>query len=171
MARGKRIPKKAIKNEQKQEKDVAIRAKAKEVKILGLVSNEIDSNSNALRLNPYVALKYFNSDWQCFSDWEQQELKDFSNFLNVLGSHTWEQVYKTGSKIPKHGLAYTKYNLEDIKSEAIRSKLKDVEIQISEDINFFELRVNQNKLRVHGFQSHSAFFLIALDRGHEAFPM
>ena len=46
-----------------------------------------------------------------------------------------------------------------------------VEDLLSEDINFFELRVNQNKLRVHGFQSHSAFFLVMLDRNHEAFPM
>ena len=61
--------------------------------------------------------------------------------------------------------------VDDVKSEAIKSRLESVKNEISEDINFFELRVNQNKLRVHGFQSQSAFFLVVLDRNHEAFPM
>jgi len=68
-------------------------------------------------------------------------------------------------------LAYTKYEIDEVKSEAIKSRLKSVEKEISEDINFFELRVNQDKLRVHGFQSQSAFFLVVLDRNHEVFPM
>jgi len=131
----------------------------------------VQYNSNTLKINPYVALKYFKSDWQCFSDWEQQELKQFSSFLKILSKHTWQQVYETGNKTPKHGLAYTKYEVDDVKSEAIKSRLESVKNEISEDINFFELRVNQNKLRVHGFQSQSAFFLVVLDRNHEAFPM
>lgn len=169
MAKNK-IPKAAIRNEQNQGIS-AVRANSKEIKILGLVSEEIDSNSTALKLSPYVALKYFNSDWQCFSDWSPQELKEFSKFLNNLKKATWEQVYNSGNKIPKHGFAYTKYDLKDVKSASIKQKLSDVKSMISEEINFFELRVNQNKLRVHGFQSHSVFFLIALDRDHEAFPM
>lgn len=166
---GKKLPKETVKKEQAGE--AIVRAKPKEIEILGLVSKEIDTNSSTLRLKPYIALKYFNSDWQCFSDWENQELKQFSKFITTLSNFTWEQVYKSGSKIPKHGLAYTKYELKDVKSEALKARLESVKNQISEDINFFELRVDQNKLRVHGFQSHSAFFLIALDRNHEAFPM
>jgi hypothetical protein len=42
--------------------------------------------------------------------------------------------------------------------------------QIIYSKDFFELRVNQEKLRVHGFQSQSVFFLVALDREHAAFP-
>lgn len=167
----KKIPKKAIKKEQQDNKDVKVRANEKEIKILGLVSEELQNNSSALKLKPYVALKYFKSDWQCFSDWQSNELKEFSSFLENLSRYTWEQVYKTGNKLPKYSFGYTKYELKDVKSEAIKSKLTDVKDVISEDINFFELRVNQNTLRVHGFQSHSAFFLVALDRSHEAFPM
>lgn len=155
MAKGKKIPKAAIKEEQL---GFSVRAEKKDIEILGLVSSEIDSNSKVLNLKPYVALKYFESDWQCFSEWEKQELKEFSNFISVLGGHTWEQVYGTGSRIPKHGLAYTKYKIDEVKSGAIKNKLKAVAEKISEDINFFELRVNQNKLRVHGFQSHAVFF-------------
>ncbi len=164
----KRLPKHAIKNEAS---DLSVRANHKDVKIIGLIAKEIKENSTPLKLNPYVALKYFKSDWQCFSEWETQELKEFSSFIKTLQKHNWEQVYNTGSKIPKHGLAYTKYEIKDVKSEAIKNKLASVKEEISEDINFFELRVNQNKLRVHGFQSQSVFFLVALDRKHEAFPM
>ncbi len=98
-----RLPKKVVKNELI---DISVRANHKEVKILGLVSLELKEQSTVHKLNPYVALKYFKSDWQCFSEWESQELKEFSSFLKSLQKHTWEQVYKTGSKIPKHGLAY-----------------------------------------------------------------
>ncbi|RKZ54463.1 MAG: hypothetical protein DRR16_03160 [Candidatus Parabeggiatoa sp. nov. 3] len=164
----RKLPKKLIKQELN---ELSVRANKKEVKILGLVSEEIEANAKVPNMNPYVALKYFKSDWQCFSDWESQELKEFSSFLEVLSKHTWQQVYNTGSKIPKHGLAYTKYEIDEVKSEAIKSRLKSVEKEISEDINFFELRVNQDKLRVHGFQSQSAFFLVVLDRNHEVFPM
>jgi len=165
---GKSIPKQKIKEEQNY---FSVRTNKKEAKIIGLVSGEIEENINALMMNPYVALKYFQSDWQCFSEWNQQELKEFSSFLNDLKKRTWQQVYKTGSNIPKHGLGYTKYHISDIKSDGIKEKLKAVASELSEDIDFFELRVNQNKLRVHGFQSQSIFFLVLLDRNHEAFPM
>jgi len=164
----RKFPKNLVANEIN---DISVRANHKEVQILGLVAQEIEANKSIHRLNPYVALKYYKSDWQCFSEWETRELCDFSSFLNNLRGHTWQQVYETGRKKRKHGLAYTKYDVNDVKSNSIKAKLQSVQSEISEDISFFELRVNQNKLRVHGFQSQSAFFLVALDRNHEAFPM
>ena len=86
MAKKRKLPKKAIKEEQKSS---FIRANRKEARILGLVSEEIESNTSVLKMSPYVALKYFKSDWQCFYDWEQQELKEFSAFLDNLKRHTW----------------------------------------------------------------------------------
>jgi len=168
----KRIPKGKVKEEQKKEleKQYQVRTSRKELDILGLVSDELQSCSSCTKLNPYVALKYFRSDWQCFSDWSSAQLKEFSSFLAHLGGHTWQQVYETASRKPKHGLAYTTYNVSDVKNARIRKKLEEVSSLISEDINFFELRVNQNTLRVHGFQSQSIFFLVALDKDHEAFP-
>ena len=167
------IPKSKIKDEQQEEakRQLQVRATSKDMKVFGLVSEEIDEYSSALKMNPYVVLKYFNSDWQCFSEWESWQLKQFSGFLKNLSGHTWQQVYRTGNRIPKHGLGYTAYNINDVKSLAIRNKLQAVADVISEDISFFELRVDQSKLRVHGFQSHSAFFLVVLDKDHEAFPM
>lgn len=163
----KKIPKEKIKQEVL---GLKVRANPKEIKIIGLITEDITANSVVTSMNPYVALKYFQSDWQCFSDWTKDELKSFSDFLQSLKNHTWQQVYNTASKIPKHGLAYTKYKISEVKSDAIKRKLELVRDQISEDIDFFELRVNQEKLRVHGFQSQSVFFLVALDREHAAFP-
>jgi hypothetical protein len=152
-----------------QKEQSTIRANDAEIKIMGLVSQEISSNKNAIKLKPYVALKYFSPDWQCFSEWTVPELKSFSAFINTLKQHTWEQVYKTGGKgVNKTGLGYTKYDLTSVKNTNIQKKLEAVKKEISEDLNFFELRVDQ-KARVHGFQSQSTFFLIALDRNHEAF--
>ena len=151
-------------------REVSVRADKKEVKIMGLIAKDIEANTSVYNLNPYVALKYYKSEWQCFSEWERQELQEFTSFLKTLQNHTWQQVYNTGAKKNKHGLAYTKYKVDEVKSKEIKEKLKKVKKEISEEINFFELRVNQNKLRVHGFQSQSVFFLVALDRNHEAFP-
>jgi hypothetical protein len=162
------VPKKKI---QEEVRKLVVRASHKDIKILGLVVSEIPKNTEMSKLQPYVALKYFRSDWQCFSEWTKAELEQFSKFIEKLQNHTWEQVYKTGNKIPKHGLGYTKYKVEKVKSGAIWQTLKSVQEEISEDIDFFELRVNQKKLRVHGFQSQAVFFLVALDRNHEAFPM
>lgn len=119
--------------------------------------------------NPYVVLKYFQDAWQCFSDWEKDELKQFTGFLSYFAGHTWQQVYATSGKSNKHGLAYTPYDLSTV-PKAVKGHLEKVRGMISEDISFFELRVNQKKLRVHGFQAQSAFFLVLLDREHSVFP-
>ncbi|HDY7656850.1 TPA: hypothetical protein RQK04_003165 [Vibrio vulnificus] len=163
--KGNRLPKDAIQDELN-----AVKVKPHDVDIMGLVSEELANNSKMGKLTPYVALKYFNSDWQCFSAWQPSELKEFSRFLDKLSNMTWQQVYDTSGKKSKRGMAYTPYNIDDVRSSGIKQKLKDVQKKLSEDKTFFELRVNQNALRVHGFQSQSAFFLVALDRGHEAFP-
>jgi hypothetical protein len=123
--------------------------------------------NSILSKNPYVVLKYFQSDWECFSDWEKGELSQFSNFLNLLKQHTWDSVYKSGGKGKNKGsLGYTPYNVRDMKSG--KSYMEKIQQNLSEDISFFELRVNQ-KIRVHGFQVQSAFFLILLDREHRVF--
>jgi hypothetical protein len=147
-----------------------IRLSSSEKKIFDLVERDAVNASAVLQKKPYVVLKYFQDSWECFSDWEKNELREFSGFLKHLASHTWQQVYASGNKIPKHGLAYTKYDASGA-SEGAKEHLNRVRGYISEDISFFEMRVNQNTLRVHGFQSQSAFFLVLLDRGHAVLPM
>jgi len=47
----RRLPKKVIKEELKK---FSIRANRKEIKIMGLVSEEIEANSNTLKINPMI---------------------------------------------------------------------------------------------------------------------
>jgi len=113
---------------------------------------------------PYVSLKYFQTSFECFSDWAQNELKDFSGFINSMSGSNWTQIFQSGGKErgKKKGLAMTYLpNNKYPDSPALR--------EISSDITFFELRVS-GESRVHGFRSHSAFFLVYLDRQHRICP-
>ncbi len=47
---------------------------------------------------PYVVLKYYRPDFECFSSWSPSELKAFSDFLMKLKSAEWKDVYATGGK-------------------------------------------------------------------------
>lgn len=140
-----------------------------EIKIFDIPCYKKDGSREGISdKNPYVVLKYFQKDWECFSHWTKDELAQFSNFLATFSTHTWSSVYKSGGKgANKAGLGYTRYDIDEMK--AGYEHLKKVTNIISPDINVFELRVSQ-KLRVHGFQSQAAFFLVLLDREHRVFP-
>ena len=139
-----------------------------EQKVFGLSGLKKDgTRESALNSNPYVVLRYFQKGWECFSAWEKDELTLFSGFLEKLSGHTWESVYKTAGKGEnKSGLGYTPYELSTMKSG--KSHLENIKNQVSSEIGFFELRLS-SKVRVHGFQYQSAFFLVLLDREHRVF--
>jgi len=119
--------------------------------------------------NPFVNLKYFRESFECFSAWQKDELKAFTDFIGSLRQRTWRQVLETSGKGEnKTGLAYTPYEIATTKNGA-EEQLKEVQKLIGDDITFFELRVNQ-KIRVHGFRAKAAFFLVLLDREHRVFP-
>lgn len=133
-----------------------------EEKLLG-----INDTGSSIRERPYVVLKHFDSQYQCFSEWTPDELKAFSRFIENLKQMTWGQIYQSGGKIGKKtGMGYTPHGRNVKLPDSTRRILKS----ISPDINFFELRISQ-KARVHGFQVKSAFFLVWLDRNHEICPM
>lgn len=113
------------------------------------------------RAAPYVALKYLQTEWQCFSEWSRDELRAFSAFNRKLAQVTWPLLYATGGR-QKTGLGYTPHDLGALPRPAFADA-------ISEDVAWFELRVTQ-KARVHGFRAGAAFFLVFLDRNHDAFP-
>jgi len=109
---------------------------------------------------PYVNLKYYKPDYQCFSSWMPDELKAFSQFCLKLRKMKWPEIYKTGGSAGnKTGLGYTVH--DNLKVLPDQPALKD----ISQDLTWFELRVDL-KLRVHGFRATDAFFLVFLDREH-----
>ncbi|MHA4737771.1 MAG6450 family protein [Dyadobacter sp. MSC1_007] len=118
-----------------------------ETKLFGL-----ETNTDG---DPSVSLKYYQASHQCFSEWDKDELKAFSSFIEKVSNLTWPQIFKL-SGCTKH------LNREDLPKH---SKVD----RISKEIQFFELRVT-GKARVHGFRSVNVFFLCWLDRNHEVYP-
>jgi hypothetical protein len=168
-AQAKTIPKGKIQDEAKSNGDLNKKqGTALERKIFDLPTYKKDGTRESVNgKNPYVVLKYFQNEFECFSDWTTDELKLFSKFLNNFSSYTWDSVYKSSGKGKnKAGIGYTPYDTAKMKSgQNILDKVKKL---ISPDIGFFELRVS-DKIRLHGFQSQSAFFLVLLDREHRVF--
>jgi hypothetical protein len=112
---------------------------------------------------PHVNLKYYDPEFECFSEWTPDELKAFSEFIKKLKRLTWEQIYRSGGKRgDKTGLGYIPH-----KTRAVLPKHPELDF-LNLDITFFELRITQ-KVRVHGFRVKSAFFLVWLDRNHRIY--
>ena len=121
-----------------------------EDKYLGIKSSE-NQTAN-------ISLKYFDHNYQCFSEWDRDELREFSRFVEKLRNLTW-------TAIPRNrGLG--------MQPHKIRKKLPSSAIlnSISKDTSLFELRVT-GESRVHGFRVKSTFFLVWLDRQHDIYPM
>ncbi|WP_409286245.1 MAG6450 family protein [Pontibacter sp. G13] len=108
--------------------------------------------------NVFVSLRYVQDEYECFSDWEKVEMKNFWNFLRKVHDYTWQQVYNQAGKRNKSGLAYTPLDRGLFKFSSFLENL-------SEDVQIFELRVS-GKIRVHGFRVKSVFYICWLDREH-----
>lgn len=161
----KKLPKEAIKAQIESQ----VKITPAEARVHSLIPS--DAGGSYDDHAPFVVLKYFRDSFECFSDWEKDELRQFSSFIEELRKRSWKQVLATSSKaVGKRGLAYTPYDINHV-DKAVRDHFEDVRKSISEDIRFFELRVDQGKLRVHGFRSKAAFFLVLLDREHRVWPM
>lgn len=113
---------------------------------------------------PYLALKYYNHSHQCFSEWTQEELREFSHFNRKLSEMTWEMLKQQGGKKkPKTGLGCT-----ILDSSAVDHLPKTPELKkVSPDVTWMEMRVTE-KARIMGFRMSAVFFMVWLDRGHVA---
>lgn len=112
---------------------------------------------------PYVNLKHYWPDHQCFSTWTADELKAFSSFCRKIGQTNWAGIYRTGGAPSiKTGLGYTPHKNTDYLPANPELKY------LSLDLTWFELRVD-SKCRVHGFRAKEAFFLVFLDKNHEVY--
>ncbi|AWO91945.1 MULTISPECIES: hypothetical protein [Bradyrhizobium] len=142
----------------KQARDVSpeINATFLEAALLGLTDKQDDER-------PYVNLRYYWPDHECFSSWGAEKLKAFSSFCRKLSQVKWQDIYRTaGAPGNKTGFGYTPH--KDIK---VLPKNPDIE-KFSPDLTWFELRVDQES-RVHGFRAKDAFFLVFLDGDHQIY--
>lgn len=101
----------------------------------------------------YIALKYFDKKYECFSEWDSDDLKNFSNTVDKINSLTWKEIKgHSGLRLKKID------NAKGIPNSAIKN-------QLSKDIMFYEIRISK-KARIIGFRSNAVFFLCWLDRNH-----
>ena len=109
----------------------------------------------------YIVLKYYQPSYQCFSKWNSDELKSFTDLIKRMRQIGWSELVGRGA------LGYKKHTyLEKLPQEDIKC-LKSI---LSPDITFSEIRVTQ-KARIHGFRAGTGFYLVWLDKDHEIFPM
>lgn len=113
-----------------------------------------------LDLPPAFSFLHFDSSPECASSWPGEAIKNlFARFKHV-NSMTWEQVFKTGGKAgDKTGVGYTLIN-----PKTCARKLPQY---LSEDIELSEMRINR-KSRILGVRHEATYFVIWLDRNHEA---
>lgn len=122
-------------------------------KIMGLA----EEGNSAENEKGYVALKYFDKNFECFSDWSKDELVSFSNFIDKVNQLEWKEIKRHG------GLRYKSIeNADGLPNNNIQERL-------SKDITFCEFRISQ-KARVVGFRINAVFFLCWLDRNHRICP-
>ena len=120
-----------------------------ENKIMGLAEYGTSAESE----KGYIALKYFDKNFECFSEWTPDELVCFSSFIDKINRLEWKEIKK------HPGLRFKSIdNAKGIPNNDIKERL-------SKDITFCEFRVSQ-KARVVGFRNNAVFFLCWLDRNH-----
>lgn len=142
---------------EQQIKTIHVSFTLREITLLGLSNGPDDSEA------PHVNLKYYDPRHECFSCWEPNELGGFSSFCVKLTQMKWAEIYKSGGQVGhKTGLGYTIH--KDLSKLPNNPALGD----LSQDLTWFELRIDGD-VRVHGFRSKSAFFLVFLDREHKIY--
>ena len=106
-----------------------------------------------------VSVQYVQDNFECLFDWDKGQMVDFWNFIRDIHKVSWQDLkHQAGDT----GFGYTILPSNKYPSSGVRNEL-------SQDINFFELRVNQ-KARVHGFRVNTTFYMCWLDRNHKICP-
>lgn len=125
----------------------------REAALLGVLSESEHSR-------PYVNLKYYWPDHECFSAWSATKLKAFSAFCRKLAQSRWTEIHASGGGLgSKTGFGYTVHKNHG--SLPTHPELAN----LSPDLTWFELRIDVVS-RVHGFRVKDAFFLVFLDQSH-----
>lgn len=110
--------------------------------------------------NPDLSLKYYDYNYQCFSEFSPEDLRQFTDVCRKFSQMNWGDIKKQGGKKGnKTGLAPTLIERHQLPKSRMLEK-------ISDDIDFMELRLSK-KARIFGFRSSSTFFLVFLDNKHE----
>src|SRR5688572_8156097 len=55
----------------------------------------------------FLSIRFVQNDFQCFCEWDKNDMQAFWSFNKILHNHTWSQVYASGGDNDKTGLGYT----------------------------------------------------------------
>ena len=104
-----------------------------------------------------ISLKYYRFETECFSEWNRNDLKQFTSTINKLRGMTVSTVH--GHSIcsqHKRKPQFARYSRP---------------AGLGEELPMSEIRVDPHNLaRVHGVFMGSVFHLVWLDRKHQVFP-
>lgn len=96
-----------------------------------------------------VSLRYYESNFECFSEWQSKDLKEFSRWLGKMRSRSKADVKSDTKMCHRHF-----------------GEVRPLPDDISRDFDVYGLRVTQ-KARVHGVFERNTFYLLWLDRNHK----
>jgi len=96
-----------------------------------------------------VNLRYFERSFECLSDWQKQELKELSGWVNKMAAKTEAQITSSTRTCHAHV-----------------GRPRKLPATVSPEVKMYSLVVAP-KARVHGFFSSGNFFLVWLDRTHK----
>lgn len=127
----------------------------------GIVKVEIASELVSHLANKVsISLRYYQKKPECWSEWNDRELKSFTKVVVQLRDQTSDEIKGRGTR----GSPACRMHVGEVKTAGfVRPP------EISPDISFHELKVT-DKARLHGFFLGEVFFLVWLDRNHRAFP-
>lgn len=119
-------------------------------------------NASGDTANILISIRFLRHEFECFSDWNKEEMKSFWLFIKKAHEYTWQNLKDQSCKGKnKNGLGFT--------SISVSKYPKKYRENFDPQSNLFELRVNQ-KARVHCFRDKSVCYIIVLDKDHKVFP-
>lgn len=111
---------------------------------------------------PSFSFLHLDSDAECPSAWNSDEMKSLFNTMKKASSMTWRQVKETGG----HGRHAQGIAFKNISTKAATRKLPS---NLAEDIDLSEMRVS-DRARIFGVRNEATYYVIWLDRDHAVCP-
>lgn len=113
-------------------------------------------------LPPAFSFYHFDSDSECPSTWNSDEMKSLFTSLKLASSMTWQQVRSTGGQARNaQGIAY--------KPVSLKQAARKLPGNLAEDIDLSEMRIS-DRARIFGVRNEATYYIVWLDKDHQVFP-
>jgi len=123
------------------------------------VNNVISDREQYVKLS----ITYLDTGSECFSQWQKDELKTLSAFINKISKIKLHEL----SRYDGLGLDSSGENFNKTIRKYMKAKfISQVSVNIIDEINIKHMRINKRS-RVHGYFDREVFNIIRLDRNHD----